>query len=260
MSIKIFNSLTKLKEEFVPIEDKKVKIYVCGQTVYDYCHLGHARKEVSFDVVRRWFIASGYDVLFVENITDIDDKIIARAKDNQETISNLTSKFINYMHEDFARLNILKPDIEPKATDYIDQMVLIIEELLQQGIAYMANNGDVYYSVNKFKNYGCLSGQNLDDLNAGSRVDTDTVNKKNPLDFVLWKASKEDEDYWESSIGNGRPGWHIECSAMSESLLGKNFDIHGGGQDLKFPHHENEIAQSEVRNHCKLANYWMHNG
>ncbi len=257
--MKLYNSLEREKQEFIPIEKNKVKIYVCGQTVYDYCHLGHARKEIVFDMIRRWFIASGYEVLFVENITDIDDKIINRAIENKETINELTTRFINYMWEDFAKLGILKPDIEPKATEYIPQMLNIIENLVDKGYAYQAKNGDVYYSVRSFTNYGKLSGKSLDSLRAGERVEVDQ-NKKDPMDFVLWKTSKENEPYWTSKFGNGRPGWHIECSAMSESILGKNFDIHGGGQDLQFPHHENEIAQSEAHNNCKFANYWLHNG
>lgn len=259
IKMKIYNSFTRKKEEFVPIETNKIKMYVCGQTVYDYCHLGHARKSVVFDMVRRWFIASGYAVTYVENITDIDDKIINRAIENKEDINTLTSRFIDYMHEDFAKLGIMLPDLEPRATEYIPQMLKIIESLIEKGYAYLAKNGDVYYVVRKFVGYGTLSGKTLDSLRAGERVEVDT-NKQDPLDFVLWKASKPGEPYWESKFGNGRPGWHIECSAMSEELLGKNFDIHGGGQDLQFPHHENEIAQSEAHNGCKFANYWMHNG
>ncbi len=257
--MKIFNTFNKLKEEFIPIEANKVRMYVCGQTVYDYCHLGHARKEVAFDMIRRWFIASGYKVTYVENITDIDDKIIMRAKENNETIWELTQRFINFMHEDFFRLGILRPDIEPKATDYISQMINIIEDLIKKGYAYLALNGDVYYSIKKFANYGKLSGKSLKDLRMGERVEID-LNKNDPMDFVLWKSSKDNEPYWDSPFGKGRPGWHIECSAMAEKLLGKNFDIHGGGQDLLFPHHENEIAQSEAHNNCKFANYWLHNG
>lgn len=257
--MKIYNSLSKQKENFVSIKPNEIKMYVCGQTVYDYCHLGHARKAVVFDMVRRWFIASGYKVLFVENITDIDDKIIRRAEENDETIHQLTERYINYMHEDFSSLGVMRPDYEPKATEYIPQMLSIIQDLIDKDYAYQANNGDVYYRVRKFVGYGKLSGKSLDDLRAGERVDVD-LNKEDPLDFVLWKAAKENEVYWNSPFGNGRPGWHIECSAMSEEILGKNFDIHGGGQDLQFPHHENEIAQSEAHNNCQFANYWMHNG
>jgi cysteinyl-tRNA synthetase len=257
--MKIYNSYTRQKEEFVPNEANKIKMYVCGQTVYDYCHLGHGRKSVVFDMIRRWFLATGYAVTYVENITDIDDKIINRAIENNEDISMLTDRFIKYMHEDFAHLGIMPPDYEPRATEYIDRMLNIIEDLVKKGYAYLAPNGDVYYVVRKFSNYGQLSGKSIDDLRAGERVEVD-ANKQDPLDFVLWKAAKPGEPYWESKFGKGRPGWHIECSAMSEELLGKNFDIHGGGQDLQFPHHENEIAQSEAHNGCKFANYWMHNG
>jgi cysteinyl-tRNA synthetase len=257
--MKVYNSFTRQKEEFIPIEKNKIKMYVCGQTVYDYCHLGHARKAVVFDMIRRWFIVSGYVVTFVENITDIDDKIIKRAKENNETITQLTTRCIEYMHEDFDRLGILRPDLQPMATEYVSQMVEMIDILIKKRFAYQADNGDVYYAVRKFANYGKLSGKTLDDLIVGERVEVDLY-KKDPLDFVLWKASKPGEKFWDSKYGNGRPGWHIECSAMSEELLGKNFDIHGGGQDLQFPHHENEIAQSEAHNDCKFANYWLHNG
>lgn len=257
--MKIFNTLNHKKEEFIPLIPNTIKMYVCGQTVYDYCHLGHARKAVVFDMIRRWFLASNYRVTFVENITDVDDKIIKRALENKESISQLTTRFITYMHEDFARLGVMRPDLEPKATEYIPQMLKIIDSLVESGYAYRAPNKDVYYSVRKFKNYGKLSGKSLDELKAGERVDIDQ-NKRDPMDFVLWKSSKDGEPFWESKYGDGRPGWHIECSAMSEELLGKHFDIHGGGQDLQFPHHENEIAQSEAHNGCKFANYWLHNG
>ena len=257
--MKLYNSFKRQKEEFIPIEKNQIKMYVCGQTVYDYCHLGHARKSIVFDMVRKWFIASGYAVTFVENITDIDDKIIHRAFENNETITQLTERVTQYMHEDFDKLGIMRPDLQPKATEYIPQMLNIIESLIQKGYAYQAKNGDVYYRVRKFTNYGKLSGKTLDDLNAGERVDIDPY-KEDPLDFVLWKSIKVNEPAWDSKYGKGRPGWHIECSAMSEDLLGKTFDIHGGGQDLQFPHHENEIAQSEAHNGCKFANYWMHNG
>lgn len=257
--MQIFNSLTHQKEEFKPIEANKIRMYVCGQTVYDYCHLGHARKAVVFDMIHRWFIASGYQVTFVENITDIDDKIITRANENKESIYELTERFIGYMLEDFDRLGVLRADVQPKATEYIPQMLKLIQGLIDKGFAYQATNGDVYYRVRKFDGYGKLSGKSIDDLRAGERVDVDGF-KEDPLDFVLWKSSKNGEPFWESQFGNGRPGWHIECSAMSEDILGKNFDIHGGGQDLQFPHHENEIAQSEAHNGCTFANYWMHNG
>lgn len=257
--MKIFNTLTKQKDNFVTINPNEIKMYVCGQTVYDYCHLGHARKAVVFDMIRRWFLASNYKVTFVENITDIDDKIITRANENGETIYQLTERFIEYMHEDFDRLGVMRPDVQPKATEYIPQMVNLIQGLIAKEFAYLAKNGDVYYRVRKFDGYGKLSGKSLNDLRAGERVDIDS-NKEDPLDFVLWKSSKESEPYWDSPFSKGRPGWHIECSAMSEDILGKNFDIHGGGQDLQFPHHENEIAQSEAHNDCQFANYWLHNG
>ncbi|MDD3265586.1 MAG: cysteine--tRNA ligase [Burkholderiales bacterium] len=257
--MQIFNTLNKIKEPLVTIQANKLKMYVCGQTVYDYCHLGHARKAVVFDMIRRWFIASGYEVTFVENITDIDDKIITRASENNETIYQLTERFTKYMHEDFDRLGVMRPDIQPRATDYIPQMLNIVQGLIDKGFAYQALNGDVYYRVRKFDGYGKLSGKHLDDLCAGERVDVDE-NKEDPLDFVLWKSAKADEPHWDSQFGKGRPGWHIECSAMSEDILGKHFDIHGGGQDLQFPHHENEIAQSEAHNGCTFAKYWMHNG
>lgn len=257
--MQIYNTLTRQKELFRPIDENKIKMYVCGQTVYDYCHLGHARKAVVFDMIRRWFIASGYQVTFVENITDIDDKIIKRAVENNESIYELTNRFITYMLEDFDRLGVMRADIQPKATEFIPQMLNLIQGLISKDFAYQASNCDVYYRVRKFDGYGKLSGKSLDDLIAGERVDIDGF-KEDPLDFVLWKSSKDGEPYWESPFGNGRPGWHIECSAMSEDILGKNFDIHGGGQDLQFPHHENEIAQSEAHNGCAFANYWMHNG
>lgn len=256
--MKIFNTLTRQKEELKTIEPNKVKMYVCGQTVYDYCHLGHARKAVSFDMIRRWFISTGYKVTFVENITDIDDKIIKRALENKESIYQLTERFIQYMHEDFDCLGVRRPDIQPKATDFIPQMLKIISGLIEKGFAYQAKNGDIYYRVRKFTGYGRLSGKSLDDLRAGERVDIDE-NKEDPMDFVLWKHALN-EPCWQSEFSSGRPGWHIECSAMSEEILGKNFDIHGGGQDLQFPHHENEIAQSEAHNGCQFANYWLHNG
>ena len=258
-SVVIYNSFNKQKERLKTIEDNVIKMYVCGQTVYDYCHLGHARKALVFDMIRRWFITIGYKVIFVENITDIDDKIIKKAQENNETIYQLTQRIINYMYEDFAKLGILSPDYQPKATDYVPQMINIIDELITKGYAYLAANGDVYYRVRKFTPYGKLSGKSINDLHSGERVDIDP-NKEDPLDFVLWKSVKNNEPFWNSPFGNGRPGWHIECSAMSESILGANFDIHGGGQDLQFPHHENEIAQSEAYNNCKFANYWMHNG
>lgn len=257
--LKIFNSLKRDKQIFEPIELGKVRMYVCGMTVYDYCHLGHARVMVVFDMVYRWLKASGYDVTYVRNITDIDDKIIRRAAENGETILQLTDRFIAYMHEDADALGVLRPDHEPRATEFVPQMQEIIRRLEENGLAYQAVDGDVNYAVRKFPGYGKLSGKSLDDLRAGERVEVDTA-KQDPLDFVLWKHAKPGEPAWASPWGDGRPGWHIECSAMSSSLLGKHFDIHGGGQDLQFPHHENEIAQSEGANCCSYVNYWMHNG
>jgi len=257
--LKIYNTLVREKQDFVPIEPGKVRMYVCGMTVYDYCHLGHARVLVIFDMVQRWLRASGFDVTYVRNITDIDDKIIKRANENKETIGELTNRFIAFMDEDAAALGVEKPDFEPRATEYIPQMLSLIGQLETNGLAYKATDGDVNFSVRKFPGYGKLSGKSLDDLRAGERVDVDQA-KNDPLDFVLWKHAKEGEPHWESPWGIGRPGWHIECSAMSSDLLGKQFDIHGGGQDLQFPHHENEIAQSEGAHRCQFVNYWMHNG
>ncbi len=239
-------------------------MYVCGMTVYDFCHLGHARVMVVFDMVNRWFRASQYEVTYVRNITDIDDKIIKRAFDNNETIGALTQRFIDAMDEDFARLGVEPPAHQPRATQHIDGMVSMISALIEKGHAYVAANNDVFYSVHSFNDYGKLSGKSLDDLRAGERVDVDK-NKKDAMDFVLWKSVKPHEPSWASPWGNGRPGWHIECSVMSAHHLGAHFDIHGGGQDLQFPHHENEIAQSEAAHSvdgksCKMANYWMHNG
>ena len=257
--LKIHNTLKREKQLFVPIEANKVRMYVCGMTVYDYCHLGHARVMVVFDMVYRWLKTSGYDVTYVRNITDIDDKIIKRAAENGETIQQLTERFIGYMHEDADALGVLRPDHEPRATDYVPQMLDLIGKLETSGLAYQASDGDVNYAVRKFPGYGKLSGKSLDDLRAGERVEVDSA-KQDPLDFVLWKHAKPGEPAWQSPWGAGRPGWHIECSAMSSKLLGQHFDIHGGGQDLQFPHHENEIAQSEGANCCTFVNYWMHNG
>jgi cysteinyl-tRNA synthetase len=257
--LKIYNSLKREKQLFKPIEPNKVRMYVCGMTVYDYCHLGHARVMVVFDMAYRWLKASGYDVTYVRNITDIDDKIIKRAVENGETIQQLTNRFIAFMHEDADALGVLRPDHEPRATDYVPEMLDLISKLQSNGLAYQATDGDVNYAVRKFDGYGKLSGKSLDDLRAGERVEVDTA-KQDPLDFVLWKHAKPGEPAWSSPWGEGRPGWHIECSAMSSSLLGNHFDIHGGGQDLQFPHHENEIAQSEGANCCSYVNYWMHNG
>ncbi len=255
----IYNSLTNRKESFTPIVPGQVRMYVCGMTVYDYCHIGHARVLVVFDVVYRFLKHLGYDVTYVRNITDIDDKIINRANENNEDYSHLTARFIDAMHEDTDALGVLRPDTEPRATDTIAEMLAMIDTLQQRGYAYQADNGDVYFSVSKFAAYGQLSGKRIEDLRAGERVEV-ADSKRDPLDFVLWKASKPGEPSWPSQFGDGRPGWHIECSAMSNSLLGKHFDIHGGGQDLQFPHHENEIAQSEACNGEKFVNYWMHNG
>ena len=255
----ITNTLTRTKEEFVPLSPGVVRMYVCGMTVYDLCHLGHARVFVVFDMVTRWLRASGYRVEYVRNITDIDDKIIKRAQENNETPAALTGRFIDAMHADERALGVLPPDHEPRATEYVAQMLALIEQLIANGLAYPAPNGDVYYSVRAFPEYGRLSGKSLDELRAGERVGVDP-SKHDPMDFVLWKAAKPGEPAWQSPWGAGRPGWHIECSAMSADLLGRHFDIHGGGQDLQFPHHENEIAQSEGANGCKFVNYWMHNG
>jgi cysteinyl-tRNA synthetase len=255
----ITNSLTRSKEAFVPLIPGRIRMYVCGMTVYDLCHLGHARVFVVFDMVTRWLRASGYQVEYVRNITDIDDKIIRRAQEKGETPAELTERFIAEMHEDERALGVLPPDHEPRATAYVAQMLALIAQLEKNGLAYPAANGDVYYSVRGFASYGRLSGKSLDELRAGERVEIDTY-KRDPMDFVLWKAAKPGEPAWESPWGPGRPGWHIECSAMSADLLGNHFDIHGGGQDLQFPHHENEIAQSEGAHNCTFVNYWMHNG
>ena len=255
----ITNSLTRTKEAFVPLVPGQVRMYVCGMTVYDLCHLGHARVFVVFDMVVRWLRASGYRVEYVRNITDIDDKIIKRAQENGETPAELTARFIDAMHQDERALGVLPPDHEPRATGYVAQMLAMIERLIANGLAYPAPNGDVYYSVRGFPAYGRLSGKSLDELRAGERVEVDP-SKRDPMDFVLWKAAKPGEPAWDSPWGAGRPGWHIECSAMSADLLGPHFDIHGGGQDLQFPHHENEIAQSEGAHACKFVNYWLHNG
>ena len=255
----IHNSLTKQKELFTSIVPGKVKLYVCGMTVYDFCHVGHARVMVVFDVVTRYLKASGYEVNYIRNITDIDDKIIARANEKNETIQELTERFIYEMHKDADALGAARPDAEPKATESISEMLVMIETLISKGLAYTAGNGDVYYDVSEFPNYGKLSGRNINELRAGERVEVNEA-KNDPMDFVLWKAAKLGEPAWESPWGRGRPGWHIECSAMSAHCLGEHFDIHGGGLDLQFPHHENEIAQSEGAHGCQSVNYWMHNG
>lgn len=257
--LKIYNSLTRQTEEFKPLEPGKVGMYVCGMTVYDYCHVGHARVMVAFDVVARYLQWRGFEVNYIRNITDIDDKIINRANENGEEFNALTERFIAAMHEDAEALDIQKPTQEPKATEHLDGIIQMVEALIAKGYAYAADNGDVYYSVNKFEGYGKLSGKVLEDLQAGARVEVDDV-KQDPLDFVLWKAAKPGEPSWKSPWGNGRPGWHIECSVMSTCCLGNTFDIHGGGPDLKFPHHENEIAQSESATGEKYVNTWMHAG
>ena len=271
----IYNTYSRQKEAFKPLNPNQVRMYVCGMTVYDYCHLGHARVMVVFDMVQRWLRASNYAVTYVRNITDIDDKIIKRALENRESIRALTDRFIAAMHEDADALGIERPTHEPRATEYVEQMLEMIEQLESKGLAYQAENGDVNYAVRDFKNYGRLSGKSLDELRAGERVAVATE-KRDPLDFVLWKSAKADEPAdtkWDSKWGVGRPGWHIECSAMSKALLGEQFDIHGGGADLQFPHHENEIAQSEGAmcggDGCGcdeeykpngFVRYWMHNG
>jgi cysteinyl-tRNA synthetase len=257
--LKLYNSLTRAKETFVPIEPGKVRMYVCGMTVYDYCHLGHARVLVVFDVIVRHLRSLGYEVTYVRNITDIDDKIIARARENNESIHVLTERFIQAMHEDADALGVLRPDAEPCATESMDTILGMIRGLLDRGYAYQGDNGDVFYAVGKFDNYGQLSGKRLDELRSGARVDVADA-KRDPLDFVLWKAAKPGEPSWPSDWGPGRPGWHIECSAMSTECLGAHFDIHGGGMDLQFPHHENEIAQSEAATGEHFVNYWIHNG
>lgn len=257
--LKIYNTLSRKKEPFQPRIAGHCGMYVCGMTVYDYCHIGHARVMVVFDTVARYLRFLGYDLTYVRNITDIDDKIIHRAFENGEDFNALTKRFIAAMHEDERALAVLPPDKEPKATDSIEDIKTMIAALIANGLAYVGTNGDVFYSVSKFKNYGQLSGKNLDDLQAGERVDVDHA-KNNPLDFVLWKMAKPDEPAWQSPWGLGRPGWHIECSAMSTCCLGNHFDIHGGGMDLQFPHHENEIAQSEGATGEKFVNLWMHNG
>ena len=257
--LKIHNSLARAKQEFIPIEPGHVRMYVCGMTVYDYCHLGHARVMVAFDAVVRWLRASGLRVTYVRNITDIEDKIIQRALENNEPIDHLTERFIRAMDEDAAALGVLKPDFEPRATQHVDGMLAMIAKLIERGKAYAIPGGDVYFSVRDFPGYGKLSGKSLEDLRAGERVDV-VSEKRDPLDFVLWKAAKPGEPAWDSPWGKGRPGWHIECSVMSEHHLGEQFDIHGGGQDLQFPHHENEIAQSEGAHGHPFVNCWMHNG
>ncbi|WP_300656112.1 cysteine--tRNA ligase [Pseudomonas sp.] len=257
--LSIYNTLTKSKDVFKPLVDNQVRIYVCGMTVYDYCHIGHARVMVAFDVVTRWLRHRGYDVNYVRNITDIDDKIIRRAHENGEPFEALVERMIAAMHEDEARLNVLRPDQEPRATGHIAGMHQMIQTLIDKGFAYAPGNGDVYYRVGKFVGYGKLSRKKIEDLKVGARIEVDEA-KQDPLDFVLWKGVKPGEPSWPSPWGAGRPGWHIECSVMSTCCLGETFDIHGGGPDLVFPHHENEIAQSEAATGKLYANAWMHAG
>jgi cysteinyl-tRNA synthetase len=262
MSLRIYNTLSRALEEFSPLEPGHARMYVCGMTIYDLCHIGHARMMMAFDVVQRWLRASGYRVTYVRNITDIDDKIIRRALERGITIRQLTDEMIGAMHADIAKLGIEPPNVEPRATEFVPQMLSLIGTLEGKGLAYRAGNGDVNYAVRKFPGYGKLSGKSLDELRAGERVAVDD-DKHDPLDFVLWKAAKQDEPpeaKWDSAFGAGRPGWHIECSAMSCATLGETFDIHGGGADLQFPHHENEIAQSEGAHGKPLARFWVHNG
>ena len=257
--IRIHNSLSGHKEILMPLVPGEVRMYLCGDTVYDFCHIGHARSKVAFDVVRRYLQHRGLRVTFVRNITDIDDKIIRRAAELGEPIDRFTARYIAAMHEDYDRLNILRPDHEPRATQYVPGMIALTQRLIDKGYAYVAADGDVMYSVSKFESYGQLSGKRLADLRAGARIEVDTA-KRDPLDFVLWKMAKPGEPAWDSPWGPGRPGWHIECSVMSAEILGDHFDIHAGGMDLKFPHHENEIAQSCAATDAHFANLWMHNG
>jgi len=259
MSLQLYNTLAGKKQTFSPLNAKQVGMYVCGVTVYDYCHVGHARVMVVFDVVYRWLKASGYDVNYVRNFTDVDDKIIARAAERNIDIQTLTNEMINAFHADADALNCLRPTLEPRATTHMPSMIAMIETLIAKDSAYVSDSGDVLYAVRSFEGYGQLSGKNIDDLESGSRVDVDT-SKRDPLDFVLWKKAKVGEPSWSSPWGEGRPGWHIECSAMSCEHLGESFDIHGGGMDLKFPHHENEIAQACAANGGDFARYWLHNG
>lgn len=257
--LKIFNTLTRRKERFKPLVENKVNMYVCGVTVYDFCHIGHARTYTAADLIVRYLRFLGYDVNYVRNITDIDDKIIKRANENHEAYQVLTKRFIHAMHDDFAKLNLLAPNAEPRATEYIPQMIALIKKIIANGHAYVASNGDVYFDVRSFHQYGALSHHNLEQLESGVRVEINEA-KRDPLDFVLWKLAKPNEPQWDSPWGAGRPGWHIECSAMSMQILGEHFDIHGGGRDLIFPHHENEIAQSEAATHKQFANVWVHGG
>ncbi|MCL1147961.1 cysteine--tRNA ligase [Shewanella sp. 10N.261.52.F9] len=257
--LKLYNSLTRQKEQFVPLQPGKVGMYVCGVTIYDLCHIGHGRTFVSFDMIVRYLRYSGYDVNFQRNITDVDDKIIKRANENNESCDDLTERLIAEMHRDFDALNMARPDNEPRATLHMPEIIDMVEKLIEREHAYVASNGDVLFSVSSFPEYGRLSGQNLEQLQAGARVEVEDA-KRDPMDFVLWKMSKPGEPTWESPWGPGRPGWHIECSAMNSKHLGNHFDIHGGGSDLQFPHHENEIAQSCCAHDTPYVNYWMHTG
>jgi cysteinyl-tRNA synthetase len=258
MTICIYNTLTGKKEDFVPLQEKKVGMYVCGVTVYDLCHIGHARSAIVFDTIYRYLRYRGYDVTFVRNFTDIDDKIIRRANEEGVDCNTIAGKYIEEFNIDMGRLGLEKPSLEPKATEHIPEMIQLISTLIQKGVAYQSG-GDIFFSVEKFREYGKLSKRNLEEMQAGARVEIDGK-KENPLDFALWKASKPGEPFWESPWGKGRPGWHIECSVMSQKYLGETFDIHGGGRDLTFPHHENEIAQSEAATGKPFVRYWMHNG
>ncbi len=257
--LQIHNTLTREKEAFHPIQAGKINMYVCGVTVYDYCHIGHARTYTAVDVIIKYLRYRGYEVKYVRNITDIDDKIIKRANENKEAYTALTERFTKFMHEDFKQLGLSEPDEEPRATDYIPQMIALVQQMIDNNHAYVAANGDVYFDVRSFENYGCLSHQHLEELESGVRIEVAEV-KRDPMDFVLWKLAKPDEPKWPSPWGEGRPGWHLECSAMSMQLLGKHFDMHAGGRDLIFPHHENEIAQSEAATKEKFVNYWLHTG
>jgi cysteinyl-tRNA synthetase len=257
--LKIYNTLTRQKDEFKPIQPGKVGMYVCGVTIYDLCHIGHGRTFVAFDVVVRYLRYLGYDVTFVRNITDVDDKIIKRAAENAESCDTLTERLIAEMHADFDALKLQRPDIEPRATQHIGEIIALVNSLLEQNYAYVSDNGDVLFSIDSFPEYGRLSGQDIEQLQAGARVNVEE-SKRNPMDFVLWKMSKPGEPMWDSPWGAGRPGWHIECSAMNRKFLGKTIDIHAGGADLIFPHHENEIAQSECANGVQFVKYWMHTG
>lgn len=257
--MQIFNTLTRKKSEFIPLHAKKVGMYVCGVTVYDYCHLGHARTYTSVDVIIRYLRFRGYEVKYVRNITDVDDKIIKRANENHEPIDAVTDRFTNAMHEDFRALGLMEPDVEPRATQYVSQMIAMIEKIIANGHGYVGTNGDVYFEVRSDKDYGCLSHHDIEQLESGARVEVSEV-KRDPLDFVLWKLAKPDEPSWDSPWGKGRPGWHIECSAMAKDLLGEYFDIHAGGRDLIFPHHENENAQSRAALKTPFVNVWMHAG